>query len=206
MLIGLHGQAQSGKDTVYERMVHLFPFERVERISFADRLYASAAAAIGTTPDVLRRYKTVPEARLVLHLPACHDMVHLDGISVREYLQLYGTEAHRGVFGDAFWVEAANVHNPADHIVAVTDVRFPNEAEHIRGLGGHIVAIHGPEADAPGIPGHASEAGLTDVDYILLNTERGDDFAALDEGIKRMVRVLNGRDLRAVAWGLKSDA
>lgn len=107
------------------------------------------------------------------------------GISGRTFLQRYGTEAHRDLFGDDFWVDALlpleikKFHGdearwqknfPTSDIAVITDVRFENEAERIRDLGGQVWRI-----DRPDLPEtedqHASEQALpiSMVDVVVPN-------------------------------------
>lgn len=60
-------------------------------------------------------------------------------LSFRELLQRYGTEAHRDIFGQNFWVDVTlplGGYYPGRAIV-VTDCRFRNEAERVKYLGGY---------------------------------------------------------------------
>jgi energy-coupling factor transporter ATP-binding protein EcfA2 len=61
--------------------------------------------------------------------------------SFRQFLQRYGTEAHRDTFGENFWVEQAlNEFKWAKYdFVILADVRFENEAEAIQDTGGFIL-------------------------------------------------------------------
>src|SRR5690606_24199645 len=93
-----------------------------------------------------------------------------EDISVREFLQNLG-QAGREHFGETFWIEQAlseDVLARAD-LTVVTDVRYPNEAEHIRALGGEIWEIHRPGLESDG---HASEQPLPEelVDWVIYNT------------------------------------
>jgi hypothetical protein len=64
MLIGLTGQAGSGKDTIYERVKFKYP--NAERIAFADKLKESAAALLGVTYEQLNNWKNDSKIRLVV--------------------------------------------------------------------------------------------------------------------------------------------
>jgi hypothetical protein len=179
MLVGLHGKKQAGKDTVYARMVHLLGGQgaTVERVSFADKLYESAAASLGVSVDFLRNWKADPGARV--------EVVTLGNVrrslTFREYLQHYGTEAHRDTFGADFWVEQADLSHEG-RVVVVTDCRFANEAQAILDAGGAIVHVIGPDEVELAGDGHASEEKLPDrfIDLELPNVVRDDDFKALD--------------------------
>lgn len=176
MLIGLTGRAQSGKDTVYQELSVLYgPVRNVERRAFADRLYESAAQALGVAASDLREWKL--DDRVSLEVVDRDPGVsfarvgHLVRLTVREYLQRYGTEAHRDVFGEGFWVDALDLTHGDHDLVVVTDVRFPNEAEAIRAHGGHVVRVVGPPTVDDD---HPSEAPIEDhlVDHVLDNTRR----------------------------------
>lgn len=96
--------------------------------------------------------------------------------TMREVLQLLGTEAGRGVFGDNLWVSLWERHLPPVEkksgnvsVVFVPDVRFPNEAQRIKELGGVLIRVTRPghsEGD-----GHESEAYADelDVDIEIVN-------------------------------------
>lgn len=74
---------------------------------------------------------------------------------IRRLLQVYGTEVGREGFGDNVWVERAVAKVRQSEKVVITDVRFQNEVDAVREMGGCVVRIvrpdHGP------INGHASE-------------------------------------------------
>lgn len=192
MLIGLNGRKQAGKDTVYERASRLLAdVVEVERVSFADLLYRSAAAALGVTVEQLQEWKSDPCMEVVVRYAGADDYVHARQ-TIREYLQHYGTEAHRVVFGEEFWVEQVRRALAAHHgrVIMVTDVRFPNEAEAVRSCGGAVVEVIGPEgrvtADA-----HASEAPLPEelIDATITNTVRDDGFRRLDGQVDTLIRL-----------------
>ena len=181
MIIGLHGRAQAGKDTVYERALAIWGAGIVERRSFADKLYESAAAALGVRPADLRDWKTNPAANV--YVGGLHTVWNSE--TVREYLQRYGTEAHRDIFGEDFWVQQLDLTGHSNRLVFVTDVRFNNEAAAIRRAGGKIIEVIGDKA---GAYQHRSEAGLTDPpDQVVYNTVRDDGYRALDHAVRDAV-------------------
>lgn len=178
MLLGLAGKAGSGKDTVCEYIQDWAREQGREatRDAFADRLKISAARALG--------FEGAPSECIEF----CNDMkragtvtVNFDNeklgrfhsvtqswkgweLSGREYLQLYGTEAHRDVFDHDFWIRAVlpdprekyQGRDPYD-ILVVTDVRFKNEAQWILGCGGRVWQIL---REGSGAGDHASEQPL----------------------------------------------
>lgn len=188
MLIGLHGKKQAGKDTVFERAAHLMrDVLPVERVSFADLLYRSAAASLGATVDQLQRWKTDPRVRVMVGDE--HGRFTGGEQSIRQYLQRYGTEAHRDIFGTDFWVDQVSLSDHVGRIVMVTDVRFPNEARAVKAAGGQVVRVLGPEAESDD---HASEIPLEAelVDVTVYNRVRDDDFRSLDYRVARLLRGL----------------
>lgn len=190
MLIGLTGRAGSGKDTVYETLAETYAEDMiVERRSFADPLYESAAAALGVTVEDLREWKRDPSILVEVRRNKMSAYDPLARQTVRQYLQRYGTEAHREVFGEDFWIEAARLKDHPGRLVCVTDVRFPNEATAVHRAGGYVVEVVGPGEAGAG--GHASEEPLPGdlVDFIIPNTRRDDDF----ESLKTRCRTLVGR-------------
>jgi hypothetical protein len=91
---------------------------------------------------------------------------------VRHVMQRLGTEAGRDIHGPDCWVKIAE-REISDLLysgkrVTVTDIRFPEEAEMVRRLGGRVVLIQRPGAESTG---HSSEAGLSMslVDRVILN-------------------------------------
>ena len=195
MLIGLTGRMGAGKDTVYERIKALLPNETVTRRAFADPLKNSVCALFGITREQLEQMKNNR-----------HAWVHLvegdgggSGHSVREFLQRYGTEAHRHIFGSNFWLDQTLPYSEkhragtgdtsyylSEHVLVITDCRFPNEAQRVRDCGGKVFEVVGPEGpmdpDAP----HASERALPAnlIAGYIDNRARGDGFAWLDSELR----------------------
>jgi len=92
-------------------------------------------------------------------------------MTIREYLQRYGTESHREVFGTDFWVDMALPIDTdhSDKLLVVTDVRFPNEATRVKDLGGQVWKIERETETAHG--DHPSEQDLDQwVDVFVDNT------------------------------------
>ena len=195
MLIGLHGKKQAGKDTVYGRIWQLLgPYSqtgaRVDRVSFADKLYESAAAALGISVTQLQGWKSDPDARVVtgVYFQDLGIPQPFSNITVRDYLQRYGTEAHRDLFGPDFWTSQVDLTHEG-RIVCVTDVRFPNEAQAVSDAGGAVVHVVGPPEIEEAGDGHASEEPLPGclIDHYISNAVRDDGFRSLDSQVLEMV-------------------
>lgn len=139
MIIGLNGRLKSGKDTTFGIIQELYP--EAKRVSFADPLKDSAAAALGIDRELMEQMKADEDAMWMLFDSAGNAVGPM--FNTREYLQRYGTEAHREVFGDDFWVDMA-LAPELDHsndLLVVTDMRFPNEAQRVLDLGGITVKV-----------------------------------------------------------------
>lgn len=172
MIIGLHGKAGSGKDTACEFLIEFLWDQGIyaRRDAFADRLKLSAAKALGYMPDSTEEAVKICNDLKTKHIVIVENFFdeeeltfsltgeHLSG---REYLQNYGTEAHRDVFDRDFWVDAVlSKYDAQNEILIVTDVRFPNEAEAIRLAGGEVWQILRPGNVDLAAEGHSSEQPL----------------------------------------------
>lgn len=105
------------------------------------------------------------------------------GKTPRWVLQYMGTEFLRQHFGADFHIKCPNgpiVRAREGHNVIVPDVRFPNEAEAVKSLGGQLIKIVGRGGASGGIEGHASEAhiDLMAADHVVPNTETLEAFEA----------------------------
>ena len=197
MLIGFHGRKQAGKDTAFSRLSLYYdePVYYVERVSFADLLYRSAAAALGVTVEELYEWKVDDNVRISIQRRTLVQgefvWEDIQTLNFRQYLQYYGTEAHRDIFGSNFWVDAVTMYHEGK-IVVVTDVRFVNEAEAIREFGGTIVELVGPTEVEQAGDTHASETPLPRelVDFVIDNSERSGSFEALDNQLRSLVAEL----------------
>lgn len=78
----------------------------------------------------------------------------LNGHTPRYAMQTIGTEWGRGIIGDSLWVNAWRSTLPKGNIV-VDDVRFENEADAVRELGGVVVRI--VRGDTISVGDHESE-------------------------------------------------
>lgn len=178
MIVGLAGYARAGKDTVGRILTEDHGFARV---AFADAL---KAVALDTNPfvlpgvrlkEVVRQYgwdeakQKVPEVRVLLQ--------HL-GVAARDHVD------------PLVWVRAVERRIQDLGDVAITDVRFPNEAEWVRGSGGFNVRIHRPGIEAAN--GHVSELALDDFqfDAFIVNAELDE----LPHSVEVLVAALRARE------------
>lgn len=185
MIIGLAGLKGSGKDTVGAYLVKEHGFERK---SFADPLKRSVAALFDIPFSEVDKLKNDSGARV--ELDGGPNRVEGEGVvsivyadmTFRTLLQRYGTEAHRGIFGEDFWVDQTlpvQGYYPGRKIV-VTDVRFANEAQRVNHLGGALVQVWHPTAETA-LDQHASEVIDFECDYQLENAGTIDELFAKTE-------------------------
>jgi hypothetical protein len=166
MLIGLHGKAKHGKDTscgiLRDHLAEVDPRLPTRRDAFADRLKLSAAAALGfegTVEEAVAFCERLKHPKTYITVSE-YTSVPTVKISGREYLQYYGTEAHRDVFDQAFWVNAVMDTYDPQEVLIITDVRFVNEAEAVRERGGEVWHVIRPELEEIAESSHASEQVL----------------------------------------------
>lgn len=174
-LVGLSGWAGTGKDSVAAVLAECGGFQRH---SFADALRAEICEAFGIEALYLTRrdLKEVPSPALALR--QCRDfgflgaaaLAHPSGSfflrdfldqprSAREVMQLWGTEYRRRQ-NPAYWTRimvdkiSTGRKNGLRHFV-ITDVRFPNECETVKLMGGTIWQVVRPGVEP--VNGHSSE-------------------------------------------------
>lgn len=144
MIIGLCGYKNSGKDAVAAYLIKTYDFERK---AFADPLKHSVAALLNIPMQDVDKFKNDPEMYVDLR-PNNPGYFSESRLSFREFLQRYGTEAHRDVFGKGFWLDATlPIKSYVGKSIVVTDVRFQNEADRIKELGGLLVQVYKPTID-----------------------------------------------------------
>ncbi len=175
MVIGITGKKRAGKDTFAQ-----FAKEYLEKgsynvyiLSFADKLKKSAARSLDYHgDDYIKFCDDLKEDGFVTVSFSKDENPYIWEISGRVYLQLFGTEAHREVFGEDFWVR--NLHSEIfdilstvdDAIVFITDVRYDNEADGCD----QVVEIVRPNLDG-NLDTHKSEQPIdrTLVDVSIVN-------------------------------------
>lgn len=179
-IIGLTGHAQSGKDTAGKYLVENHGFTRIGLAdAVKDCLYA--------LDPVIGEYMFAP-LRLQQEVDRLGwDELKSRGPETRKLLQRMGTEVGREIIGQDTWIKIAERKikelGPAARVV-ITDIRFPNEAEWVRALGGKVVRINregfGPVND------HASDARLSD-DLVDIEIENSYDIPFLHGMIEKRI-------------------
>lgn len=166
MLIGLHGRAGCGKDTVADYLIGITS-RSSKKIAFADPLYDGINAMFGWDRTELNSNRELKEG-----------IDPVLKISPRVALQTMGHTFRE--LSPGFWLRVLEsryqrLKNNCS-LVVVTDIRYDDEADLIRGLGGFV--WHISRADTAKVADHPSEKGIR---YL-----KGD------------VRIDNDRDLEAL--------
>lgn len=141
-IIGITGYKQSGKDTVAELLAKQYLPKRTVRLGFADALKQEVCSAFRISREYLEQNKK----------------------NFRLILQGVGTDYRRVLCGEDYWVlkwmQAANALVPIPDILICSDVRFHNEANTIKQLGGVLIRVNRPGVFTDG---HASETEQTSI-------------------------------------------
>jgi hypothetical protein len=176
-LIGLSGKAQCGKN--YLARHALIPLGYLP-IALADHFKVDAVVRDGAPMDEVFFSDKSP--------------------ATRDLLQRRGTEEGRWVLGEDIWIRTLEAWISA-HVskgwrrFVVTDVRFANEAEWVKMMGGHVAQVVGRGGLGGSLALHPSETGL-------------DDYPAFDAVINNSPDRIGSavEDLRRFAWSLTAES
>lgn len=199
VVIGLHGPIGSGKNYIAKMIQRLFQYKLIEECAFAQPLKTITCEMFGLEAKVpyTEEGKASNTTWVWQQLNPSIAKGRTGFITVREALQLVGTELFRECWCQEFWTihmseKLKSFNADGVEITVITDVRFENEAKLVRELGGTVVHIIGR-----GTPntGHKSEQTLEFVvgkDFLLSNnpTISADEFEItitylVDEIMKR---------------------
>lgn len=147
-IIGLHGVARSGKDTV----AGLLQFWGYRRVAFADPVRS----------DLLTINPMISADSRLDQLVASLGWEEVKQIpEVRRLFRTYASDVCRAEFGQDVWVRRAIPAIAEGGRVVISDVRMENEAAYVRRIGGFIVHVIRPGAGlGPGFGPHESEQPL----------------------------------------------
>jgi hypothetical protein len=147
------------------------------RESFAAPIRTAACALFGI--DLEELDQTKHEAR-----------AELGGKSLRDFMQLMGTEFGRNMIDPGMWLQCLQTRIQNHKKVIITDVRFPNEADFVHTLGGIVIEIQRPSIQRT--DSHASETPLPRevIDFIIQNDSTVD---VLQKRVRELVKQYLGR-------------
>ncbi|MCK9369331.1 hypothetical protein M0R04_05280 [Candidatus Dojkabacteria bacterium] len=141
MIVGLVGFIGSGKGTVGEMLVA----EGFYTDSFAKPLKDCVAIIFNWDRELLEG--NTRESREWRDKPDPYwSKVYGSDFTPRKALQLFGTEACREGLHRDIWCESLGTRVNGIENVVITDVRFKNEVDYIKKIGGKVVRIQrGPD-------------------------------------------------------------
>lgn len=159
IIIGITGKAGSGKDTLSDYLVN----QGFIKLSFGSAVKDIVSIVTGWSRDFVEGTNEERHLRETLKHPDYNK-------TCRELMQFIGTDLFRKQLSDNIWVNIIKNKIESDKInnkFVITDVRFDNEAQMIKSIGGYIIQINRQNIHKLN---HISENGITcDVDYIIEN-------------------------------------
>ena len=185
LIIGLGYKKKRGKDSAAVRLIDKYLFHR---IAFADSLKAA-----------IKNIFSFTEAQL-----NGEEKEHVDyfwSITPREVLQLFGTQLARNGYRDDIWIKSLERkviklrEQYTNCNIVITDVRFKNEIDYIKNLGGYTVRI---DRNIPGesLSTHPSEIELDSYnqwDFVINNNGSLSDLYAQIDSIMNTIKEKNQR-------------
>ena len=167
--LGLTGGANVGKDVIAKMLVE----DGWTRVAFADPVREMALAIDPLVPIEYSHTVRLSQAVRDRGWEGAKKIVE-----VRQLLQVIGTDAVRDMLGKDTWIDIAfDKIDRADSPVVVTDVRFENEAQALREIGGQICMITRPGAHCE--RDHRSESLTIEPDFNIDNSGTLDDLRDL---------------------------
>jgi hypothetical protein len=162
-VLGLSGWARAGKDTVADWLVENCGFTKM---SFAQPI-RDALVNLDPMIDIFETRSSLKHAVKSFGW----EYLKTASTEVRPLLQRFGTEVGREMFSPDFWVDYALARIPDGGKVVFADVRYPNEADAIKELGGEVWRVGRDGFGAAN--DHESEHALDgyDFDAIIGNSD-----------------------------------
>lgn len=151
-IIGLSGKKCVGKDTVADIIIN--STANSCKIGFADALYREVATMMLQADNFKINEESIEDKITYIKNNKSH---------FRTLLQWWGTDYRRKFFGDNYWIEKCIDKIkllPSESLVVVPDVRFINEFEAIKKLGGTVWRIYRPHSPNE-TDNHSSETELS---------------------------------------------
>lgn len=167
MIICLTGQKTNGKDTAGEIIIELGTAEgiRFKRLAFADAMKKMVANSFGIYKNEVEWVNSRKD-HAVMMLP----MNNREVVDTRPFLINFGQSVKKHLGGD-FWAHLAFSEIAPWPDIVVTDLRFEEEAEYVRNLGGYIIHLYREEDQEDGILAGEQKLPAHLIDFELDNTK-----------------------------------
>lgn len=137
MILGVVGFLGSGKGTVGDILIQ---DQGYYRLSFADAVKDAVSVIFGWPRHLLEG--DTEESRGFREATDGFWSERFGyAVTPRYMLQLMGTEAGRDVFNKDLWIYTLEKRMQGIENVVIPDVRFPNEIEFIRNMGGKVIRV-----------------------------------------------------------------
>lgn len=164
-VIGFTGYAGAGKDTAFQAFNGAF-----KRVAFADELRREVLEQYGANITCHKSHATHSLQEAVDAFG--WERVKRESPDVRTLLQDHGSQQRAK--DPAYWITAANIPAIAkESPVAVTDVRYQNEIDHLHSLGGFVIEIQ--RRNTAAINAHPSETEWNgEADAVVMNDANDD--------------------------------
>jgi len=165
VIIGLSGYAQSGKDATSNLLCLNYEYTRR---AFADPM-RHALTIINPKLDSITRVSD--------YVDDYGWDIAKKNPEVRRLLQVLGTDFGRRMIGNDVWIKMAMSDLRQGDRVVISDVRFPNEAQAIKAMGGSMWRINRHNHSA--VNNHASERAMDNYmfDHVIYNDGTLDDLS-----------------------------
>lgn len=197
LVIGVSGTKRSGKNTFadYTKRYLESKGKTVRIGSWAELLKKSAYESFGLLDmgggkiyDIWA--DSFKENQKIQIVNSLGEVVH--SVSGREFLQKYGTEGHREIFGDNFWIEQFWSSNDFDgvDVLIIADCRYDNEAENVLSKNGVIIKIDNPNTDKNS-DSHLSEQGISE-HLISYNIDNDSSLERFEEKTIELIEEIYG--------------
>ena len=172
-IIALIGNKGCGKSVVAFRLRAKFDYTR---ISLSDPI----KEMIGTLPGV--------EYEHTFGSSKAEPIPKRGGVTSRHLMQTLGTEWGRNLIHPEFWIDIWETRIEHYDLVVVDDVRFLNEAEKIKKLGGRIIRVIRKTKEPEDT--HASEQEHHNIIQDVILTNRFDNLNDLYTEVDKTVEAL----------------
>ena len=173
-LIGVCGKKGSGKDTSIKKLVEQYDYKVIKFAGHLKDMMRALLKAQNVSEYMIERMiegdlKEVPSG-------------YLAGRTPRYAMQTLGTEWGRDLIDKSFWTTCFvnQIDEKSNTRYVCTDMRFPNEVEVVKALGGYTYRVE-RENTSSAFAEHPSETliGTLEVDEVIFNTRSIDDLQSL---------------------------